>query len=91
MYPTVVIVLVETQGSMTDVCETSQSNTSKLKGPVASKALPATLGPTLGHLSFEVGSVNDSTTDNETESQRRGALESQGWQEHDLEMVSFSK
>ena len=87
MYPTVVIVLVETQRSMTDIYEISQSNTSKIEGPVASETLPATLG----HLSFEVGSVNDSTTDNKTESQRRGALESQGWQEHDLEMVSFSK
>ena len=39
MYPTVVILLVETHRSMTDVCEISPSNASKL---VASEARPAT-------------------------------------------------
>jgi len=66
MYPTVVILLVETQRSMTDICETSQSNASKIAGPVASEARPATLGP----LSFAIGPV-PSTADTETESQPR--------------------
>ena len=63
MYPTVVIVLVETQRSilrsMPDIYEISLSNATKL---AASEARPATPG----HLSFAVGSVH-STTDNETE------------------------
>ena len=37
MYPTVVMVLVQTQRSMVDVCEISPSNASKIIGPVASK------------------------------------------------------
>ena len=85
MYPTVVIVLVETQRSMTDIYEISQSNTSKIEGPVASETLPATLG----HLSFDVRSVH--RTYNEAESQRWRALENQGWQENDFEMMSFPK
>jgi len=76
MYPTVVIVLVETQRSMTDVCEIYPSNASKFAGSVASDPRPATLG----HLSFAVGPVH-STTDNEAESQRSGTLQSQGRQE----------
>ena len=56
MYPTVVIVLVKTQRSMTDICEISPSNVSKIAGPVAPKARSATLG----HLSFVVGPI-DST------------------------------
>ena len=80
MYPTVIILLVETQRSMTDICEISPSNASKLAGPVASEARPATLG----HLSFAIGPV-DSSTDNEAESQRSRALQSQGVQEYDLE------
>jgi len=82
MYPTVVIVLVETQCSITDVCEISPSNASKFVGPVASNARPAALG----HLSFPVGPVH-STTDDEAESQRSHALQSQGGQEHGLEEV----
>ena len=35
MYPTVVIVLVETQRSMTDICE-GLSNASRIAGPVPS-------------------------------------------------------
>ena len=82
MYPTVVIVLVETQRSMTDIYEISQSNASKLDTPVASETLPATIG----HFSFDVTSVH-STTDNEAESQRSRALGGAGWQEHGLEGV----
>ena len=82
MYPTVVIVLVDTQRSMTDICESSSSNASRLVGPVASELRPATLGP----LSFAVGPAH-STTDNEAESQYLGALQIQGGQEHGLEVI----
>ena len=74
-----VIILVETQRSMTDICEINQSNASNLAGPVSSEARPATLG----HLSFAAGPV----TDNEAESQRSRALQSQGGQEYSLEEV----
>ena len=80
MYPTVVILLVETQRSMTDVCEISPSNAIKLAGPVAPEARPATSG----HPSLAVGLVY-SSTDNEAETQRPRALGSRGGQEHDLE------
>ena len=63
MYPTVVILLIETQRSMTDICEISPSNASKYAGPGASEARPATPG----HLSFAVGPIY-STTDNKAES-----------------------
>ena len=65
MYPTVVIVLVETQRSIVDVCEFSPSNVGKLAGPVAAEALPATLG----QRSLAVGQIH-TTTDNEGECQR---------------------
>jgi len=82
MYPTVVIVLVETQRSMSDICNISPLNASKFAGPVASEVRAATLG----HLSFAVGPVH-STTDNEAESQRSHTLQSQDGQEHGLEEV----
>jgi len=82
MYPTVVIVLVETQRSITDVWEIRPSNLSKLAGPVASEARSATLG----HLSFAGGPVYR-TTDNEAETQPSRTLQSQGGQEHGLEGV----
>ena len=50
MYPTVVVVLIEKQRSMADVCEFIPSNLSKLAGPVESDTRHATLG----HLSFVV-------------------------------------
>ena len=77
MYPTVVILLVETQRSMVDVCDISPLNASELAGPAASEARPATLG----HISFARGLVH-STTDNEAESRRPRALQSQGGREH---------
>jgi len=84
MYPTVVIILVETQRSMTDMCEISPSNASKLAGSMASEARPATLG----HLSFAVGPIYSATDyDNGAESRRSPTLQSQGGQEHDLEEV----
>ena len=73
MYPTLVIVLIETQLSMTDVCEISPSNGNKTAGPVASETRPATLE----HLSFA-----QIATDNEADTQRQRALRSQGGQEH---------
>ena len=79
MYPTVVIVLVETQRSMVDVCEIGTSNASKLAGPMPSEPRPAALG----RLSFVLGPAH-STTDDEAEPQRSRALQSQGGQEHSL-------
>ena len=84
MYPTVVILLVETQRSMTDICEISPSNASKLAAPVASEARPATLG----HFSFVVGPVHP-TTSGEAESQLSRGLQSQGGQEHGLEEITL--
>jgi len=78
----VVILLVETQRSMTDICETNPSNAIKLAGLVASEPRSATLG----HLSFAVGPVH-STTDDKAESQRSRALQTQARQEHALEAV----
>jgi len=72
MYPTVVILLVETQRSMSDICEISPSNASKFAASSGSEARPATLG----HLSFAVGPFY-STTDYEAESQLSPALQSQ--------------
>jgi len=80
MYPTIVIVMVETQRSMTDICEiTSPSNAIRLAGPVGSdpEARPATLG----HLSFAI----NSTMDNESESRPSHALQSQDVEERGLE------
>ena len=82
MYPTVVIILVQSQRSVTDICEISPSTASRLAGPVTSAAHPATLG----HLSFAVGTVH-SSTDSEAEPQRSRALQSQGGLEYDLEEV----
>ena len=71
MYPTLVIVLIETQRSITDVCEIGPLNASKPDGPVASEARSTTLG----HLSFAVGPIH-STADNRAESQRSRASQS---------------
>ena len=82
MYPTVVILLVQIQRSMTDVWGISLSNASRLAAPAASEVRPATLG----HLSFAIGPVH-STTDGEDESQHLDALQSQSGREHGLEEV----
>ena len=79
MYPSVVIVLVETQRSMVNVCEIGTSDARKLTGPMASEPRPAALG----RLSFVLGPVHG-TTDDEAESQRLRALQSQGGQGHSL-------
>ena len=81
MYPTVVIVLVETQRSMADVCEIGPSSATKLGDPVASEVRPATLG----HLLFTVGPVHG-MTDDEVESQRS---QSQSGRERGLEQIFF--
>ena len=78
MYPTVVVVLVESQRSMADICGISSSTASKVAGPMASSDRAATLG----HLSFAVG-----TKDTEVESQRSPALVSQDQREYGLEKV----
>jgi len=80
MYPAVVIVLVETQRSMMDVCEMSPSTESKFAGPGASEGRAATFG----HLSFAVGSMN-STIENESEFQRSRVLQNQDRQEYGSE------
>ena len=86
MYPTLVVLLVQIQRSMTDICEISPSNASRPAGPLASETRHATLG----HLSFAVGSVH-STTDIEAKSQHSDALQSQSGQEHRLEVVLEAK
>ena len=81
MYPTLVLVLIKTQRSMTDVCEVGSLNASKpAAGPAVSQARSTTLGP----LSFALGPMH-STTDDDAESQRSRALQSQGEQEHESE------
>ena len=78
MYPTVVIVLVETQRSMVDVWKIIPSNTSELTGLAA----PEAHSTTLGHISFAPGPLG-----NEAESQRSRTLKSHGGGEHGLEEV----
>ena len=56
MYPTIVVVLVETQRSMVDICEIGTSNASKTAGAVASDH--EAHAATLGHISFAAGSIN---------------------------------
>ena len=80
MYPTVVVLLVESQRSMTDVCEISPSNASQFAGRLGSEARHATLG----HLSFAVGPV-ESLMDSEPESQRFLLSQSRGGQGRDQE------
>ena len=82
MYPTVVIVLVENQRSMANICEIGLSNASKLSVSVVSEACLATLG----RLPFGAGPVHSSTSD-EAESQHSRALQSQAGQEHGLEVI----
>ena len=79
MYPTAIIVLIETRRLMVDICEISQSNTIKPVGPGASEARSATLG----HVPFVVRPIH-STTDNEAESQLSHTLQGQGGQDHGL-------
>ena len=81
MYPTVVLVLVKTQRSMTDIYP---SNATKLTGLVVQ--VTETRPATLGRLSLAGGAVH-SMTDGEAESQDSRALPSQGGQEHGLEEV----
>ena len=82
MYPTVVIVLVETQRSMADFCEISPSIAIRLKGPTASQARPATSG----RFSFAVGPVYNTMT-YELESQPSRTVQNPGGQEHGLKEV----
>ena len=79
IYPTVVIVLVESQRSMADICEISPSIANRMAGPAASETYLANLG----HLSLAVAPIHG-TTDNEAESQRPRALQARYGQEHGL-------
>ena len=63
MYPTTVVVLVESQRSMTDVCGISPSNATRVVARVASEH--EARAATLGHLSFAAG-PNPSLTDGES-------------------------
>ena len=81
MYPTIVIVLVETQCSMTDIC-VGLSNASRLAGPVPSEFHAATLG----HPPIPVGAVN-SAVYNEADPPPSRLLQSRDVQERGLEKV----
>ena len=76
MYPAVVIVLVETQGSMTDVCELSSTQTFRESCAVTSN-----------HLSFTVGTRQTQTiaTDEEPPYERSCAFQVEDGQQHDWE------
>ena len=82
MYPTVVIVLVESQRSMTNICEISLPNPSpsRLAGPVASEARAAASG----HPSSV---VLNNTMDNEAEYRPSRVSQSQDVQKRGLEKV----
>ena len=82
MYPTIVVVLVETQRSMVDICEIGLSNAGKIAGAVTAdhEAYAATLGP----ISFAVGPI-DSVMDKEPESPPSRALQRRDVQERGLE------
>ena len=79
MYPTIVTILAETQRSMTDMCQISLPNASKLAiaGPAASEAHATTLG----HPSFAALNI---TIDNEAESPPSRLVRSQDLQERGL-------
>ena len=80
MYPTLVIVLVETQLSMMDICNINSSNASKFWDPVASEA-------SLGHLSFAVEPVHIERQITTLESQCSRASQSGRKLEHGLEEI----
>jgi len=82
MYPTLTIVLVETQRSMIDVCEIGPSNASKFAGAVSSEAR----GATSGHLSFPVEQIR-TTMDSESVFLHSRALWGRDGQGHGLEKV----
>ena len=86
MYPTIVIVLVETQRSMTDICEIGTPNASRLADPVpvASEARATTLG----HPSF---AVLDISIDNDSAGfPLSGVFQSQDVQERDFKLENHS-
>ena len=82
MYPTVVIVLVETQRSAADICGISPSNASRLAGPAASDH--EARAATLRYPSFAVGPINNAM-DNEAGSPPSRVLQTENVQEHGLE------
>ena len=76
MYPTVVILLVETQRLMTDICEINTSNAAAFEAHLA----------TSGHLSSATGPVR-TTMNNAADSQHPRALQSHGGRELGLEDI----
>ena len=84
MYPTIVVILVETQRSMTDIYEIGIPNTSRLAGRLESDH--EARSTTLGHPSLAVGPING-VMDNEAESRLSRTLQSQDMQERDFEKV----
>ena len=77
-----VIVLVETHRSMTDICEVGLSDAGNFEDSMSFETRP----PTLGHLSFADGTAY-STMDSVSESQRPSLSQSQDGQEYCLEKV----
>ena len=84
MYPTVVMLLLDTRGSMEDVCEISPLNASQLAGPVVSEARSHLQANS--PLRCVVRPVH-STMDDKSGFQCLHALQSQGGQEHSLEEI----
>ena len=76
MYPTVIVLLVESQRSVMDNIAINPSVASKLAGPVPSE----TCSEILGHFSFVTWPI-DNTMENKPESQHSRASESQDGQE----------
>ena len=77
------IVLIETQRSMTDICEIDLSNGSKPTDPVTSEAHLATLG----YLPFAVKPAHSVATDKAAESRCLRDLRSQGRRGYDMDGV----
>ena len=71
-HPTIVMILVETQRSMVDICEISSSNANRLAGLVVSD--PEARAATSTHPSLAVGPIN-STVNHEAESPPCRALQ----------------
>ena len=86
MYPTIVVVMVETQRSMVDICEIGQSTANKVPGVVASD--PEAHAIALGHLSHAGAGPINIVMENEGESRSSRALQRQDVQEHGLEKVT---
>ena len=89
MYPTIVVVLVETQRSMVDICEIGPSSAGRSAGAVVSDHEAHAAGLGHHHSECAVGPIN-STMDNEAESSPCSALR-QDMQKRRLEKVILEK